>query len=44
MAVGRGVDCHIAMLAWLVVGTLGRGAEQRLVDELVAAHSRSLMV
>jgi len=33
-----------AMLAWLVVGNLGRGAERRLVDELVAGHVRSLMV
>ena len=32
------------MLAWLVVGNLGRGAERRLVDELVAGHVRSLMV
>jgi anti-sigma factor RsiW len=33
-----------AGLAWLVVGNVGRGAERRLVDELVAGHVRSLMV
>src|SRR5262245_56645455 len=33
-----------AALAWLVVGNVGRGAERRLVDELVAGHVRSLMV
>jgi anti-sigma factor RsiW len=34
-----------AALAWLVVGNvIGRGAERRLGDELVAGHVRSLMV
>src|SRR5262249_10543795 len=34
-----------ATVAWLVAGSVvGRGAEQRLVSELVAGHVRSLLV